>query len=126
MASQPTCTIGTRSSNKYAHPGKPDLPVARCPTDIVQAEKAAKAVKTSQRAATIQAGIQRAACIEDDLAMKVSNQTQRFKKPNLTFQKKVTQSLQSEDPCQEAESDLEDVDQADNEEETLVNGESDC
>ena len=58
--------------------------------------------------------------------MKVSNQTQRFKKPNLTFQKKVTQLLQSEDLCQEAESDLEDVDQADNEEETLVNGESDC
>jgi len=118
-------TIGTRSSNKHAHPGKPNLPVARRPTDVVQAEKTAKAIESSQRAATIQAGIQRAACIEDDLAMKVSNQTQCFKKPNLGVQKKAIRSLQSEDPCQQAESDLEDVDQVVNEEEMLVNGESD-
>ena len=93
--------------------------------DIVQAEKTAKAIESSQRAATIQAGIQHAACIKDDLAMKVSNQTQRFKKPNLGVQKKVIWSLQSEDPCQQAESNLEDVDQVVNEEEMLVNGESD-
>jgi len=124
MASQPTRTIGTRSANKYAHPGKPDLPVARRPTDVVQAEKVAKAIENSQRVATIQAGIQRAARIEDDLAMKVSNQAQRFKKPTLGLQKKAPQSLQNNDPCQEAVNDLEEVDVY--EEETLVNGESDC
>ena len=110
MASQPTHTIGTWSSNKHAHPGKPNLPVARRPTDIVKAKKAAKAVKASQQAATIQASIQRAACIEDDLAMKMSNQTQWFKNLNLTFQKKVTWLPQSEDLCQEVGSDLKDVD----------------
>ena len=125
MASQPACTISTRSANKHAHPGKPDLPVARCPTDVVQAEKEAKVIANSQRAATIQAGVQRAACIKDDLATKVSSQTQRFKKPNLGSQKKMTWPPQSEDPCQEAASDLEDVDQVVYEEETLVNGESD-
>ena len=57
--------------------------------------------------------------------MRTSNQSQRFKKPNLGFQKKVTWSPQSEDPYQEAESDG-DIDQAANEEETLVNSESDC
>ena len=126
MASQPARTIGTRSSNKHAHPGRPDLPIARRPTDVVQAEKAAKVIENFQRAAVIQAGIQRAACIEDDLATKDSTQTQRFKKPNLGLQKKVTRSPQSEDPRQEEESDLDDVDQAIYEEETLVNCESDC
>jgi len=98
----------------------------RRPTDVVQAEKAAKVIENSQRAATIQAGIQRAACIKDDLAMKMSSQSQRFKKPNLAGQKKATQLLESEGPSQEAVSDLEDTDPAVNEEETLVNGESDC
>jgi len=76
-----------RSANKHAHPGKPDLPVARRHTDVVQAKKEAKVIANSQRAATIQAGVQRAACIKDNLAMKVSSQTQRFKKANLSSQK---------------------------------------
>jgi len=81
--------------------------------DVVQAKKAAKVIENFQRAAIIQAGIQRAACIEDNLATKDLTQTQRFKKPNLGLQKKVTRSPQSED-------------QAIYEEETLVNCESDC
>ena len=124
MVTQPTRTIGTRSANKYAHPGKPDLPVAQWPTDVVQAEKAAKAIKNSQRVATIQAGIQCAACIEDNLAMKVSNQAQRFKKLTLGLQKKAPQLPQNDDPCQEAVNDLKEVDVY--KEETLVNGVSDC
>ena len=91
---------------------------------IAPGARATSTIETSQWAATIQAGIQCAACIEDDLAMRMSNQSQRFKKPNLNVQKKATQSPQSEDPYQEVESD-EDVDQTVNEE-TLVNGESDC
>ena len=126
MASQPTRTISTRSTNKNAHPGRPNLPAARRPADVVQAEKAAKVIENSQRALAIQAGIQRVASIEHDLAMTVSDQTQRFKKPNLSFPRKVTQPLQSEGSSQEADDDLEDEGQAVDEEETLVNGECYC
>ena len=76
MASQPTCTIGTQSTNKNTHPGRPDLPTARRPMDVVQAEKAAKEIANSQKVIAIQAGIQCAACIEHDLEMTVSDQTQ--------------------------------------------------
>jgi len=44
--------------------------------EVVQAEKAARVMEHSQRAAAIQVGIQRAACIEHDPAMKASNQTE--------------------------------------------------
>jgi len=49
--------------------------------EVVQAEKAARVmeVEDSQRVAAIQVGIQCAACIEHDLAMKASNQTERFR-----------------------------------------------
>jgi len=126
MASQPTRTISTRSTNKTAHPGRPDLPAARHPTDVVQAEKAAKVIEDSQRAVAIQAGIQRVACIEHDLAMMVSDQTQRFKKPNLFLPKMASRPLQSEGSSQEADGNLEDEGQAVDEEEMLVNGECYC
>jgi len=126
MASQPTRTIGTWSSNKHAHPGKPDLPAPRRPMEVVQVEKAARVMEDSQRAAAIQVGIQRATCIEHDLAMKASNQTERFKKPNPVSIKKAIWPPQSDDMGQELKDDLDGESQAVDEDETLVNGEPDC
>jgi len=126
MASQPTRAIGTRSSNKHAHPGKPDLPAPRRPAEVVQAEKAAKAMEESQRAAAIQVGIQHAASIEYDLSMKASSQTERFKKPNSAFMKKKTWQPQTEEASQVDDDDLEGENEAVDEDETLVNGKSDC
>lgn len=55
---------------------QPTRTTARRPTNVVQAEKAAKEFENSQKAIAMQAGIQHAAYIEHDLAMKVSDQTQ--------------------------------------------------
>ena len=94
--------------------------------EVVQAKKTAKVIENSQRVAAIQVGIQHAVSIEHDLAMKVSTQTQRFKKPNSSFSKKVTWPPQSEELNQEVEGNLEGEDQPVDEDETLINGEFNC
>ena len=90
MASQQRSSIGTRASNKKAHPGRPDLPLPRRPTEMVQAEKAAKIAVNAQKAAEIQEGIQRAAAVEDSLAVRASNQAQQFKRPTTALLRKAT------------------------------------
>ena len=83
-------------------------------------------MEESQRAAAIQVGIQHAASIEYDLSMKASSQTERFKKPNSAFMKKKTWQPQTEEASQVDDDDLEGENEAVDEDETLVNGKSDC
>ena len=101
MASQQKSSISTRASNKKAHPGRPDLPPPRRPTETVQAKKAAKIAVNAQKAAEIQAGIQRAAEIEDSLAVRASNHAQQFKKPTTALLRKATWS--NEEPLSQSE-----------------------
>ena len=82
-------------------------------------------MENSQRAAAIQVGIQHAVSIEHNLAVKVSTQTQWFKKPNLSFLK-ATWPSQSEELNCKVDYDLEGEDQPVDEDETLVNGEFNC
>ena len=44
----------------------------------------------AKKAAEIQAGIQRAAAVEDSLAIRASNQVQQFKKPTTALLRKAT------------------------------------
>ena len=59
--------LTTRKSNQAAHPGLPDKPNPRKSSEVVQAEKAAKAAALAAMEATQQLAIQRAAEIEDEL-----------------------------------------------------------
>ncbi|PSR72093.1 hypothetical protein PHLCEN_2v12035 [Hermanssonia centrifuga] len=61
----PPRTVQTRSRNKESHPGKPDLPQARRPSSLVQAEKAAKAKDQAIREANENNRMQAVADIED-------------------------------------------------------------
>ena len=90
MVNQQQSSIGTCASNKKAHPGRPDLPPPRRTTETVQAEKAVKAAMNAKKAAEIQASIQRAAAVEDSLAIRASNQVQQFKKPTTALLRKAT------------------------------------
>ena len=83
-------------------------------------------MENSQRAAAIQVSIQCAVSIKHNLAVKVSTQTQQFKKPNLSLLKKVTWPSQSEELNQEVDYNLKGEDQPIDENETLVNGEFNC
>ncbi len=61
----PPRTVQTQSRNKESHPGKPDLPQARRPSSLVQAEKAAKAKDQAIREANENNRMQAVADIEN-------------------------------------------------------------